>query len=172
MLKRLKEYATTAYQRTFKPMNLYFRMMRILLKCWFNKITQDAFKPTEVDFRVWPLDMDINIHMNNARYLSMMDLGRIHHMGKAGMLKQVFKNKWMPVVAKIDIRYIRPIGPFQKYTLKTEITNFDEKYFHMKQTFICKGHEVAVAHLKGLFLDKHGKKMTSEEILSYLPKTK
>lgn len=151
-------------------MNLYFRLIRILLKCFFNKETaQDAFAPTTLDFRVWPLDMDINIHMNNARYLSMMDLGRIYHMGKAGMLKQVFKNKWMPVVAKIDIRYIRSMGPFEKYTLKTEISDFDDKYFYMKQTFVSGGREVAVANLKGLFLDRKGQKISSEEILSYLP---
>lgn len=152
-------------------MNLYFRMMRILYMCFFNKKTVNAFKPTMVNFRVWPLDMDINMHLNNARYLSMMDLGRIHHMGKSGMLKKAFEYKWMPVVAKIDIRFIRPIGAFEKYTLRTEITEFDEKYFHMKQVFLQNGHEVAVAHLKGLFLDKKGKKLTSEYILRHLPET-
>jgi acyl-CoA thioesterase FadM len=150
-------------------MNLYFRLIRILFLCLMNKKIVNPFQATEVDFRVWPLDMDINVHLNNARYLSMMDLGRIHHMGKSGLLKKVFKYKWMPVVAKIDIRFIRPIGAFEKYTLRTEITEFDEKYFYMKQVFMQKNREVAVAHLKGLFLDKKGQKLSSEFILSHLP---
>ncbi|MEC8066963.1 MAG: thioesterase family protein [Pseudomonadota bacterium] len=150
-------------------MNLYFRMLRILFMLWRDRARQDPYQPTTANFRVWPLDMDINIHMNNARYLSIMDLGRIYHMGKAGLLRQVFKHKWMPVVAKIDIRYIRAIGPFEKFTLKTEMTGHDDKYFHMKQTFMVNNREVAVANLKGLFLDKKGRKLPSDVVLSHLP---
>lgn len=136
---------------------------------YISKLLDDPFSPTKVNFRVWPLDMDINIHMNNARYLSMMDLGRIYHMARAGLLKYVLKHKWMPVVAQVEMRYIRSIGPFEKYTLQSEITGYDEKYFYMKQTFIRHDKEVAIGVVKGLFLDKKGRKIPSKEVLSYLP---
>jgi acyl-CoA thioesterase FadM len=38
-------------------------------------------------FWVFPTDLDINLHMTNARYLSFMDLGRIDLLLCAGMLE-------------------------------------------------------------------------------------
>tara|TARA_R110000868_G_scaffold190862_1_gene434770 strand:+ start:69192 stop:69653 length:462 start_codon:yes stop_codon:yes gene_type:complete len=149
-------------------MNLYFRLIRLFILNFLNRQKVDAFTPTEIDFKVWPLDMDINIHMNNARYLSMMDLGRIHHMCRCGLMRKIIKYKWMPVVGKIEIRYIKPIDAFQKYTLRTEILGHDSKYFDMKQTFIIDEHPVAVAHVKGLFLSHKGKKISPEDVIGIL----
>lgn len=145
-------------------MNLYFRLIRLYFINFFRKEKTDPFAATTIDFRVWPLDMDINLHMNNARYLSMMDLGRINHMSSCGLMRIILKRKWMPVVGKIDIRYVKPIDAFEKYTLTTEIIGQDEKYFDMKQTFTKGEHVAAVANVKGLFLTRKGKKITPEEV--------
>jgi acyl-CoA thioesterase FadM len=48
-------------------------------------------RPLESDIlnlRVWPNDIDFNLHLNNARYLSVMDYGRIHMLARAGLLSR------------------------------------------------------------------------------------
>lgn len=147
-------------------MNLYFRMIRILIMSFFQKKKVSPYSATELEFRVWPFDLDINMHMNNARYLSIMDLGRVYHTSRSGVLYHSRKNKWMPVVAKLDIRYIRSLAPFEKFTLRTEITGHDEKYFHITQTFIRNGEEVTVAHVQGVFLAPGGKKVEPETVIN------
>lgn len=153
-------------------MNLYFRLIRLYILSLLRKEVSDPFKPTKINFRVWPLDMDINMHMNNARYLSMMDLGRINHMSSCGLMRIIMKRKWMPIVGKIDIRYIKALKPFERYTLTTEIIGQDEKYFEMKQTFTKNEKPLAIAHVKGLFLTRNGKKITPEEVTKALNKYK
>ena len=35
-----------------------------------------------IRMHVWPHDIDLNLHMNNARYLSVMDYARIHLLAR------------------------------------------------------------------------------------------
>ena len=145
-------------------MNLYFRMIRIILKAWLDPLHDKPLEPTELTLRVWPFDLDPNLHMNNARYLSWMDLGRVYHMGVTGLYRESLKRKWMPVVGHIDIKYIRSLPPFANVTLKTEIGDHDEKYIKIKHTFIHKGHPAAIAHVKGVFIHKTKGKVKPEEV--------
>lgn len=47
-----------------------------------RRLPLDLLDASVVGFRVWPTDLDINLHMTNARYLSVMDAGRA--LGKEG----------------------------------------------------------------------------------------
>ena len=37
----------------------------------------DIFATTRVALRVWPNDLDLNLHVNNGRYLALADIGRL-----------------------------------------------------------------------------------------------
>ena len=69
--------------------------------------------------------------MNNGRYLTFMDLGRVHLMAQNGLLKVMVCEKWMPVLAAAEINFIRSIEPFQKFELVTRLVSWDEKYFYI-----------------------------------------
>jgi acyl-CoA thioesterase FadM len=43
----------------------------------------DLLGESVVRFRVWPGDLDFNLHMNNGRYLTLMGLGRLDLMARA-----------------------------------------------------------------------------------------
>ncbi len=149
-------------------MNLYFRMMRVLLRIFFEKKEDDPLSHFDIAFRVWPFDLDINMHMTNSRYPAWMDLGRIYMMGRTGLMGTSFKNGWFPVVGNVEIKFIRSIQPFAKVILRTEIHNVGEKYFDIRQTFLCGDKPVAIAHVKGLFLNKKKEKIPPAEILGSL----
>jgi len=105
-----------------------------------------------MNFRAWPHDCDLNLHMTNARYLAMMDLGRTQLLGKAGLLGKIIRHKWMPVANAIEISYIRQIRPFQKFTLHSRLLTWDEKYWYIEQKFMSGKKLLALTMVRGLFL--------------------
>ncbi len=142
-------------------MNLLFRLIWLFITASSRKrigLTDESDLP----LRVLPTDMDINMHLTNARYLSMMDLGRTEFIIQAGMMKELLKRRWLPVVAVANLKFIKQINPFQRFNLITRIVGWDEKWFFMEQRFEVEGQLVALGVIKGLFRGKNGKVSTAE----------
>ncbi len=57
--------------------------------------------------------------MNNGRYLTVMDLGRLNLILRTGLWRVVMKKKLAPVLASAQIRYRLPLKPFQLFDLET-----------------------------------------------------
>lgn len=132
-------------------MNLYLRLLKLLLLLPFVR-RREIFAESRLWFRVWPNDCDLNLHMNNGRYLTFMDLGRVHLLAQAGALRVVMKNRWMPVLSAAEINYIRPLAPLAKFRLVTRMLTWDEKYFYMEQRFEQGEALCALATVRGLFV--------------------
>ncbi|MBV8115271.1 MAG: thioesterase family protein [Silvibacterium sp.] len=106
--------------------------------------------------RVGLQDIDFNLHLNNARYLSFMDYGRVHLMAATGILTPALLEKWAPLVGSLSITYRRSLGLFAPFTLATRVVCWDEKWFYMEQVFRSREGLVAIAWVKGLFRAKDG----------------
>ncbi len=144
-------------------MNLLFRLIWLLITAPGRKrigLTDEC----ELLLRVLPTDLDLNLHLTNARYLSMMDLGRTELIIQTGMLKELLKRRWLPVVAVANLKFYRQINPFQRYKVITKIIGWDEKWFYIEQRFMVKGKVAAVGVIKGLFRGREGK-IPTEELL-------
>ena len=109
-----------------------------------------------VSFRVWPGDLDINLHMNNGRYLTLMDLGRLDLIIRMGLLGALIRRRWRPMVGSEFIRFRRGLRPFQRFTLRTRIVTWDEKWVFIRQSFEVEGRAVALGVIKGLFRSPSG----------------
>ena len=145
-------------------MNLYCRLLWLLLRTW-GVPRRDLLEPSRVAFRVMPNDCDINFHMNNGRYLTFMDLGRIHLLRQNRLLGVILKQRWMPVLTAAEINFIRSIAPLQKFELVTRLVSWDDKYFYIEQKFESRGVLCTHAYGKGLFL-KNGYKVSNSEVLA------
>ncbi|MDP2561205.1 thioesterase family protein [Psychrobium sp. 1_MG-2023] len=146
-------------------MNLYLRLLYLLLwKIPRHRAKQSIFDTSHYDFRVLPLDVDINMHLTNSRYLALMDLARTWMMCESGLFKALLKRKWLPVVSSTELTFIKDIKPWQKCTVETKIIAWDDKYFYMEQRFVSNGILHAVANLKGLFVCK-GKTIPTSQLL-------
>ncbi len=125
-------------------MNLYFRFIFLLLKRVFlPKPSINILEACRTTFFVNPLDLDINVHMNNGRYLSLMDLGRIDLMIKSNVFWKLFKNGYYPIVVTEGIRFKKSLLPFQKFIIETKINTLDQKDFFISQKFFHKNELVA-----------------------------
>jgi acyl-CoA thioesterase FadM len=130
-------------------MNLLFRVISVLWGAlWGPK--RSPLERSVLTFRVLPNDLDPNWHMNNGRYLTIMDLGRLDMTIHSGLMRAVIRNRWMPVLGGATIRYQRPLQPFQCYTLTTRIIGWDEKWIYMEQQFDSNEKRAATALVKAL----------------------
>ena len=89
--------------------------------------------------------------MNNGRYLSVMDLGRVDLMIRAGVFWKLVKNGYYPVVVSESIRFKKSLEPFEKFEISTQTESWDEKNFFMQQKFIRNGEVVAEGYIKARF---------------------
>jgi acyl-CoA thioesterase FadM len=136
-------------------MNLWFRLVRIVLSGLFAKRV-GWLEATRVFFRVWPLDLDINLHMTNSRYLALMDLGRTNLIFQTGLAGPVWREKWSPVIAGSMVRFRRPLQLFQRLELVTQVLGYDEKWMFIEHRFLRGGDIVCQAVVKGCFLGRQG----------------
>ncbi len=136
-------------------MNLIFRLLRVFISALF-KPRMGIYDSAALSFRVLPTDLDLNLHMTNARYLSMMDLGRTDLLIRGGMLGLVKRERWLPVVGSIDIQFRRPLRPFQRFTLKSRLLCWDEKWLYLEQRIESDLGVHSVAMLRGLFRGREG----------------
>jgi len=146
--------------------NLYLRLIKLLFLLPFVR-RKNLLDGGRLAFRVWPNDCDINLHLNNGRYLTFMDLGRVHLLTQIGMLGELWRRRWTPVLSAAEINFIRPIQPLQKFDLVTRLLTWDEKYFYMEQRFLAAGQLCAVALVKGLFLHRR-ERVESRTVLAAL----
>jgi acyl-CoA thioesterase FadM len=144
--------------------NLYLRLLWLILRMLCGVARRGLFDESRVAFRVWPSDCDINLHMNNGRYLTFMDLGRVHLTVQAGLMPYVRRNRWMPVLAAAEITYLRSLHPFERFELVTRVMTWDEKYVYMEQIFERDGEICAHAYVKGLFLARGGRVPNAEVV--------
>jgi acyl-CoA thioesterase FadM len=141
-------------------MNLYLRLFLLLFRL-IGLPRKGLLEESRVPFRVLPNDCDINFHMNNGRYLTFMDLGRVHLVTQIGLMPIIMKKRWRAALGAAEINFIRAIAPFQRFDLVTRIITWDEKYCYMEQKFELDGSVCAHAFVKGLFLDAKGRVASS-----------
>jgi acyl-CoA thioesterase FadM len=133
-------------------MNLIFRLLRVLIWGLFGPRI-DPLGRSIMSFRVWPHDCDINIHMNNGRYLTLMDLGRLDLILRSGFVRIMLKRRWSAVLGSVTIRYRRPLRPLQRYDLVTRILGWDEKWVFIEQQFVVAGQAHAIGYAKAIITE-------------------
>jgi acyl-CoA thioesterase FadM len=153
-------------------MNMYFRLLWLILSRLFVKQAADPFSPCSSNFRVNLFDLDINFHMNNGRYLTLMDLGRVDLLLKCKMFWKLLLNGYYPVVTSEAIKFKQSLEPFDSFDLLTFIESWDEKDFYMLQTFSRKNKIVAEGYIKARF-KKRGRSgsLSTSEIFEFLGMT-
>src|SRR5688572_21460248 len=62
--------------------------------------------------RVWPNDLDFNVHMNNGRYFTAADIGRLDWWLRTGIMKKAVARGWGPVAGDANGRFSRSLQPF------------------------------------------------------------
>lgn len=137
-------------------MNLYFRLLSVLILSIFKKAIPVNKLDNSLVLSVLPNDIDINLHMNNGRYLTICDLTRVDLFLRSGLAKTMIKQGWMPMISEHTMKYKKGLRLFQQYHCLMTVTGWDEKSFHMQHTFKVAGRIVAEGTSLGVIVSKTG----------------
>lgn len=143
-------------------MNLWFRLIWLLLTSPFRPRLDPVAEASLLDFRVWPHDLDTSLHMNNGRYWSLMDLGRTDLMLRSGLWRAVLKHRWVPVVNAGMIRFRRELRPFRAFRIETAILCWSESWLVIRHRVLSRasdGSEIVAAHalVRAALYDRAGR---------------
>lgn len=140
-------------------MNLWLRLIWLLATFRFRPRLVLPADASVLTLRVLLNDLDISRHMNNGRYLAIMDLGRVDLLLRSGLGGPVWRNGWTPVANAVMIRFRRELRPLRRYRLETRIVGWTEEHVLMAQTFVIaqgrrEGQIAAHALVKGGLYDR------------------
>jgi len=112
-------------------MVLFFRFLRVTIASLFRSRIAPLGESV-VRFVVLPHDCDLNIHLNAGRFLSFMDVARMDLIGRTGLLRRLVKRGWRPIMGGCVVRYRREIRPFERFTIRSRVLGWDEKWFYLE----------------------------------------
>jgi acyl-CoA thioesterase FadM len=116
-------------------MNLYFRLLRAYLYGLLGG-GLDHETPAESRFRVWFNDLDALGHMNNGRYLQIMDVARTEWMTRVGVIRAMRRHKWGALLGGGVVRFRHSLRVFQLYRVRTRLLHWDDRWFYLEHAFI------------------------------------
>jgi len=146
---------------------MFFRTLLVWLKShWGPRYgVHDVGRMT---LRVLPTDLDVNNHVNNGVYFSLMDLGRFDLLHRSGAWATMMKKGFYPVVASETITFRKSLAPWQRYVLESKIVGYDEKAVYLEQRFVVDGEIYAQGFIRGRFLKKSGGTVSLAELAQML----
>lgn len=86
--------------------------------------SRGPFHPGDVSrltFRCWPVDIDPNMHMNNARYPMIADVGRYDIFMRGGFTRLRRERRWAPLMGGIQCAFLREIRLWQRFELQSTV---------------------------------------------------
>jgi len=133
----------------------WLRLTRVVIGL-IGRAPLDPFTTTCVRVRVWPNDLDFNLHVNNGRYLTLADLGRIHWFARTGILCRARRQRALPMVGDAIARFRRDLRAFQTFEIHTRLIGWDEKWGFLEHRFVRGGRVIGVVAVRGLFKGPSG----------------
>ncbi|XP_019513309.1 PREDICTED: protein THEM6 [Hipposideros armiger] len=85
--------------------------------------------------RVLPSDLDLLLHMNNARYLREADVARVAHLTRCGILGALRELGAHSVLAASCVRYRRSLRLLEPFEVRTRLLGWDDRAFYLEARF-------------------------------------
>lgn len=86
--------------------------------------------------RVLPSDLDLLLHMNNARYLREADMARAAHLARCGVLGALRTLGARAVMAASCARYRRSLRLLEPFEVRTRLLGWDDRAFYLEARFV------------------------------------
>ena len=129
-------------------MNLWFRLIWMVLTARLRGKVQ-LFDTSVLRMRVLPNDLDLNGHVNNGRYFTLADLGRLDFVIRTGAAGVAIANRAFPLIGDAVAKFRKDLKLFQRYDLQSRLLGWDDKWFFMEQRFVRGGRVAGVVMIRG-----------------------
>jgi len=114
----------------------FLRNLTVVLRALRKPKVDWADGKSTLDLRVRLADLDYNLHMNNARYLDVFELGRVDAIVRNGMLAAAFRHRLFPIVASVQVRYMAELKYRDRFTVETYIGGWDDRWMWIEQSLV------------------------------------
>ncbi len=148
-------------------MNLYLRLLRV----WLRTLAHDElhYSATVIsDFRVWLHDLDAFGHMNNGRYLQIMDVARTEWMLRTGITAAIRQNRWAPILGGGFIRYRHALRILDSYRVRTRLLCWDRRWFFLEHAFVDRQGRCAAVGVTRAGLRSAGGWVRTEQVTAHV----
>lgn len=137
-------------------MMLLVRLVKVLVMGLLSP-RRSLMGESHIRLMVWPNDLDTNLHANNGRILTYLDLGRFDLLWRSGAVGTTLRQGWMPVIGGVSSRFRRSLNLFQIFHLRSRLVCWDDRWFYIRQTIERPlGTVVFSALVRGTFRDRSG----------------
>jgi len=105
---------------------------------------------------VLPNDLDFNLYLNNGRYFTLADLGRLDFAIRTGSARVAFAKRAIPLIGDAVAKFRRDLRPFQRFELQTRLLGWDEKWIFTEHRFVRGGRVAGLVVTRGQFRTSDG----------------
>jgi acyl-CoA thioesterase FadM len=133
----------------------WLRLMRVGLGL-MGAPRVDLLATTRVSLRVWPNDLDLNLHVNNGRYLALADISRMHWFVSTGVLAIAREQKMFPVVGDAIAKFRRDLKVFESFEIHTRLMGWNRKWGFLEHRFVRNQRVIGVVAIRGIFNGPEG----------------
>jgi acyl-CoA thioesterase FadM len=158
-------------------MNLWLRLLWVWIAGRFRPPIDAPFGVSRVTLMVLPNDLDVNFHMNNGRYLTLMDLGRFDLFARGGLLRAISGAGWRPVLTAAKTRFRRQLRLWRVFRIESRIVYWETTTVVMEHRVVARARDggdivSAVSLNRGGVYDPKGKRFVPIADLMALMKVK
>jgi len=121
-----------------------------------GKSQVDFLATTRVRLRVWPNDLDYNLHVNNGRYLALADISGVHWGVRTGVLEIARQQKAFPVIGDAIAKFRHDLRVFQTFEIHTRAIGWDRKWGFFEHRFVRNDRVIGVVAGRMLFKARDG----------------
>ncbi len=111
---------------------------------------------TEIEVRGYELDSFG--HVNHANYLHYLEFARWNMLAEEGVTLKRFKD-WdrFPVIAAIDIRYLKPTFMGDRLVVETRLSEYRRSSMVLEQRILKNEQPVATAKVRSVIVSGEGR---------------
>src|SRR5690606_37447983 len=91
-----------------------------------------------------PTDIDSNLHLNNARYMMLADVGRIDIFARAGLIALARRNGWAPMMGGLQAVYVREIRLWKRFDVISTVETWEGSQVIGRHRFVLDGETAAL----------------------------
>jgi acyl-CoA thioesterase FadM len=94
---------------------------------------------TRLERRVGLHQIDLNLHLNYAVYLDLMELARWDWAIRTGQLRDWVSGRARPVIGSLTVEYRRELRTFARYAIETRAVGYDRRALVVEHCFLTSG---------------------------------
>ena len=98
---------------------------------------------SRLGFRCLPTDIDANLHLNNARYMMLADMGRMDIFARSGLVTLARKRGWAPMMGGLQAVYVREIRLWKRFEVISTIETWEDAQFLGRHRFMLEDGSTA-----------------------------